>query len=203
MGKQLKILFVTTDLYPFCKAGGLGDVSRDLPRALSDMGCDVRIILPRHGAINETGGSLRLLRDNLKVNVLGEEILYRIKESRLYGDIPVYFVDKHRFFGSRSRLYSYPDDNLRFLFFCQAILEFLRSGADRIPDIIHCNDWQTALLPYFIKNEYAGAPKLNKIKTLLTVHNLTFQMGRDWWTVPRKKAETEKGGWRNLRKRKG
>ena len=203
MVKPLKILFVTTDLYPFCKAGGLGDVSRDLPRALFDMGCDVRIILPRHGAINEAEGGIKLLKDNLKVNVLGENIVYRIKESCLYGEIPVYFVDKHRFFGSRSRLYSYPDDNLRFLFFCQAVLGFLHTDADWIPDIIHCNDWQTALIPYLLKNEYAGDQELDKIRTLLTIHNLTFQMGRDWWTVPKKDADDGEVRLEEFAKKKG
>lgn len=203
MVKQLKILFVTTDLDPFCKFGGLGDVSRDLPRALFDMGCDVRIILPRHGAIDEAKNGIQLLRDNLKVEVMGEEIIYRIKESSLYGDIPVYFVDKHRFFGSRSRPYNYPDENLRYWFFCRAVLDFLDRGSDWVPDIIHCNDWHTGLIPYFLKEKYAIDPHLGKTRTLFTIHNLTFQMGRDWWTLPKKETDDGILGVETFARKKG
>ncbi len=189
MKKTPKILFVTTDLDPFCKAGGLGDVSRDLPRALSQMGYDVRIMMPRHGVINEKKYGIKLVQDNLKVDLADEEIIFRIKESQLDGRIPVYFIDKHRYFGSRSRLYAYADENKRFLFFCKAVLEAIKNLEEWTPDIIHCNDWHTGLIPYLIKTEYKKDEKIGKLKTLFTIHNLTFQMGHDWWTIPKRNKD--------------
>lgn len=203
MVKKLKILFVTTDLDPFCKSGGLGDVSRDLPRALFGMGCDVRIALPRHGMIDEEKHGLSLYEEGLRTEVMGEEIGYRIKTSRLCGEVPVYFIDKHRFFGSRSRTYNYPDENLRYWFFCQAVLEMVRGMEDWTPDIIHCNDWHTALIPYLLRREHASDPKLSRIRTLLTIHNLTFQMGRDWWTIPKKDADDGASPLQEFAKKKG
>ncbi|MFA6897364.1 MAG: glycogen/starch synthase [Patescibacteria group bacterium] len=193
MKKSLKILFVTTDLDPFCKVGGLGDVSRDLPKALREMGYDVRIMMPRHGIIDEKKNNIRLLRDGLSVDLPGEEIPFRIKQACLLSEVPVYFIDKHKYFGSRRSLYSYKDDNLRFLFFCKAALasvKYLEEGW--MPDIIHCNDWHTGLIPYLLKTEYAFDSRMKKIRTLLTIHNLTFQMARGWWTIAKKDVDDGK-----------
>ncbi|MFA7169477.1 MAG: glycogen synthase [Candidatus Paceibacterota bacterium] len=186
MKKFLKILFVTTDLDPFCKVGGLGDVSRDLPKALRNMGYDVRIIMPRHGVIDEEKHNITLIHDDLKVELPDEEIFFRLKKSYIEDKVPVYFVDKHKYFGSRSRLYGYDDENKRFLFFCKAVLASLQNLEGWMPDVVHCNDWHTGLIPYLIKTEYHNDAELKNLKTLFTIHNLTFQMGQDWWNVPKK-----------------
>lgn len=198
MKKSLKILFVTTDLEPFCKAGGLGDVSRDLPKALSKMGCDVRIMMPRHGVIDEQKNGIIIDQDNLKAELAGEEIVFRVKKSKLADEVPVYFIDKHKYFGSRSRLYGYEDENRRFLFFCRAVLAVIKTWGEWKPDIIHCNDWHTGLIPYFLKTEYADADNFKDTRTLFTIHNLTFQMGTDWWILPKKNRDDGKSdlsGW--------
>jgi starch synthase len=192
MKKPLKILFVTTDLEPFCKAGGLGDVSRDLPSALRKAGADVRIILPLHGAIDEKKHGISAGED-LRVCQGGEEVTFRVKEGRLGSGLPVYFIDKHKYFGGRSRLYGYEDENLRFSFFCKAVLAALDSWADWTPDVIHCNDWHTGLIPELLKKEYATRDRFLHTKTLFTIHNLTFQFGTDWWTIPKKERDTGKG----------
>lgn len=187
MRKNLKILFVTTDMDPFCKAGGLGDVSRDLPRALKRTGHDIRIIMPRHGVINEEKNGIKLVSGDLKVDLGKEKIPFELKSCVSEEEIPVYFIDKHKYFGSRSRLYGYDDENKRFLFFCKAVLESVKEMEEEwIPDVIHCNDWHTGLIPYFIKTEHKRDKDIKNIKTLFTIHNLTFQMGIDWWTVPKK-----------------
>jgi len=187
MKKSLKILFVTTDLDPFCKAGGLGDVSRDLPRALKKMGNDVRIMMPRHGLIDEGKNDIRPWKDGLSVDLLGEEVSFGVQTARLDGKVPVYFIEKHKFFGSRRSLYSYTDDNLRFFFFCKAVLEAIRDfGKEWRPDVIHCNDWHTALIPVLLRRDFGKDPAMKDIKTLLTIHNLAFQMENNWWTVPKK-----------------
>ncbi len=188
MKKKLKILFVTTDLDPFCKAGGLGDVSRDLPRALGELGCEVRVVMPRHGVIDEIRHHLTPSGAKFTVSSGGEEIRFAVKEARLDERLPVFFIEKHKYFGSRSRLYGYEDENRRFLFFCRAVLAWLRAG-DWTPDVIHCNDWHTGLIPQLLRTEYQDDPLLGGVRTLFTIHNLTFQMGRDWWNIPRRERD--------------
>lgn len=190
MQKPLRILFVTTDLPPFCKAGGLGDVSNSLPKAISEMGHDVRIMLPRHGVIDEKAHGIRLIRDNIMLKMKDDvEIVFRIKGSELDGKIPVYFIDKHKYFGGRNKLYGYEDANQRFMFFCFAVLKAIESMDDWTPDIIHCNDWHTGLIPYLLKAGFNRKEKFKKVKTLFTIHNLTFQMGQDWWKIEKGKQD--------------
>lgn len=190
MLKPLKILFVTTDLPPFCKAGGLGDVSNSLPKAISDMGHDVRIMLPRHGSIDEKAHDIKLVHDNIKLKIKNNtEVVFRIKGSKLDGKIPVYFVDKHKYFGGRSKLYGYEDENQRYMFYCFAVIQAIQNMEDWTPDIIHCNDWHTGLIPYLLKAGFNQKEKLKRIKTLFTIHNLTFQMGKDWWKIEKGKQD--------------
>jgi starch synthase len=192
MKKPLKILFVTTDLEPFCKAGGLGEVSRSLPEALRRSGADVRIVLPLHGIIDEKRHGF-FVEEGLSAPLSGENIAFRVKEGKLASGLPVFFIDKHKYFGSRSRLYGYADENFRYAFFCQAVLETLLSWDDWTPDVIHCNDWHTGLIPNLLRTEYAEKEKLQGVRTLFTIHNLTFQSGTDWWTVRRRDRDDGKG----------
>lgn len=190
MPKPLKILFVTTDLAPFSKAGGLGDVSKSLPKAMSGMGHDVRIVMPRHGVIDEKGHNIELIKDNLKVKMKDNvEIVFRTKRGNLTDKLPVYFIDKHKYFGSRSKIYGYEDDNQRFMFFSFAVLRAVENMDDWTPDIIHCNDWHTGLIPYLLKAGFNRNEKFKKVKTLFTIHNLTFQMGMDWWKIEKKEQD--------------
>ncbi len=190
MPKLLKILFVTTDLAPFSKAGGLGDVSRSLPKAISKMGHDVRIMMPRHGVIDEKSHTIELIKDNLKVKIKDNvEIVFRIKRGNLTDKLPVYFIDKHKYFGGRSKIYGYEDDNQRFMFFSFAVLKALEKMDDWMPDVIHCNDWHTGLVPYLLRAGFNRKEKFRKVKTLFTIHNLTFQMGMDWWKIGKKEQD--------------
>ncbi|MBW6441145.1 glycogen/starch synthase [Patescibacteria group bacterium] len=191
MPKPLKILFVTTDLPPFSKAGGLGDVSRSLPKAISKMGHDVRIIMPRHGVIDEENNSIKLIKADLKVRIdNNNKINFRIKKGILDNVLPVYFIDKYKYFGGRSKIYGYDDENQRFLFFCFSVFETIKNMEDSwVPDIIHCNDWQTGMIPYLLKTKFSEEEMFKKTKTLFTIHNLTFQMGKDWWAVDKKKQD--------------
>src|SRR5680860_274267 len=191
MPKPLKILFVTTDLPPFSKAGGLGDVSRSLPKALSKMGHEVRIIMPRHGVIDEEKHDIKLIKDDLKVKIDdSNKFNFRIKKGTLDNVLPVYFIDKYKYFGGRNKVYGYEDENQRFLFFCFAVFEAIRNMEDGwVPDIIHCNDWQTGMIPYLLKTEFLKEDLFKKTRTLFTIHNLTFQMGKDWWTIDEKSRD--------------
>ncbi len=190
MTRALKILFVTTDLSPFCKAGGLGDVSKSLPKALSKMGHDVRIIMPLHGVIDEKKHNIELVKDNLVAKIdENNEISFRIKKGWLVENLPVYFIDKYKYFRSRSRLYVYKDENQRFMFFCFAVLEAVRNMDSWVPDIIHCNDWHTGLIPYLLKTRFDKEKIFEKTRTLFTIHNLTFQFGRDWWKIDKREQD--------------
>ncbi|MCK5412955.1 MAG: glycogen synthase [Candidatus Pacebacteria bacterium] len=191
MSKPLKILFVTTDLPPFSKAGGLGDVSRSLPKALSKMGHDVKIIMPCHGVINEEKNDIKLIKEDLKVKIYNEnKINFRIKKGVLDQKLPVYFIDKYKYFRGRSKVYGYGDENQRFLFFCFSVFETIKNMEDSwVPDIIHCNDWHTGMIPYLLKTKFSKEEKFKKTRTIFTIHNLTFQMGKDWWTIDKKEKD--------------
>ncbi len=168
----MKVLFCTSEAVPFAKTGGLADVSSALPAALAERGCDVCLALPRYGSIPLAG--LRTV-GTVEVPVRGERVKGTIYEGRLpASDIPVWFVDQPRWF-DRKEFYGeggqdYPDNLARFTFVCRAILAWVRQTHWR-PDLIHCNDWQTALIPVLVKTEQQEAA----ISTLLTVHNLAYQ----------------------------
>ncbi len=168
----MNVLFCTSEAVPFVKTGGLGDVSGALPVALKAAGCDVRLALPRYGAIPLEG--LRPL-STVSVPVRGELVSGTICEGHLPEKaIPVWFVDQPRWF-DRQGLYGeggqdYPDNLARFTFFCRAILAWMRQGRWR-PEVIHCNDWQTALIPVLLSTELQALG----IPTLLTIHNLAYQ----------------------------
>jgi len=190
MPKPLKILFVTTELSPFCKGGGLGDVSRSLPKALSKVGHDVKIIVPRHGIIDEERHKIKLLKDNLKVKIQkNTEINFRIKKANLTNKVSVYFIDKYKYFGGRNKIYGYKDENQRFMFFNYAVFEAIKEMDGWVPDIIHCNDWQSGLIPYLLRTKFHKEEIFKKTKTLFTIHNLTFQFGKDWWTIDKKEQD--------------
>lgn len=187
MSKPLKILFITTEMEPFCKAGGLGDVSQSLPKALVKMGHDVKVIMPLHGVIDEEKHKIKLIEKDLKVRIdQDNKINFRVKRGCLTENLPIYFIDKYRYFRSRGKIYGYDDGSQRFMFFCFAALKTIEKIDSLQPDIIHCNDWQTGLIPYLLKTKFNNKNKFRKIKTLFTIHNLTFQMQKDWWTVKKK-----------------
>ncbi|MDF1498449.1 MAG: glycogen/starch synthase [Patescibacteria group bacterium] len=190
MPKSLKILFVTTELSPFCKGGGLGDVSRSLPKALSKVGHDVKIIVPRHGIIDEEKHKIKLLKDNLKVKIQkNTEINFRIKKANLTNKVSVYFIDKYKYFGGRNKIYGYKDENKRFMFFNYAVFEAIKEMDGWVPDIIHCNDWQSGLISYLLRTKFHKEEIFKKTKSLFTIHNLTFQFGKNWWEINKKEQD--------------
>ena len=142
--KKKKILFVSAEVFPFAKVGGLADVAGSLPKSLLQMGCDVRIAMPRYKNIES---EMKYIKDfpveigpRLETCIIKEGKI-RFKNGNENKVIPVYFVDNHHYF-NRQNVYSYYDDEYRFAFFCKAILEMLPE-IDFKPDIIHCNDWHT------------------------------------------------------------
>lgn len=164
----MKILFASAEAYPLAKVGGLGDVAGSLPKDLALLGHDVRIVMPRYGMI--PAPKEERARFNVRLPNGAHDV--GIVEARL-GDVPVYLLDKPDLY-DRPKVYEYDDDGKRFGFFCKAILG-LPPAADFWPDLIHLNDWHTALVPAFLRASDGGDERLRRIGTVFTIHNLLHQ----------------------------
>ena len=174
--RKLRIVYATAEAAPFVKTGGLGDVAGSLPRALVEQGCKVIVMLPKYGTIPwEYVEKMEHVCD-FYLN-LGWRNEYCGLERLEKDGVEFYFVDNERYF-KRERPYGYFDDGERFAFFSKAITESLQY-LDRIAgfttDVLHCNDWQTALAPVFLREFYQGLPVYENVKTMFTVHNVKFQ----------------------------
>ncbi|MBQ8108770.1 MAG: glycogen synthase GlgA [Clostridia bacterium] len=169
----MKILFATSECVPFVKTGGLADVVGALPKELLKAGEDVRVILPLYKAI---GPEWREQMQHLLyfyVN-LGWRRQYVGIETMNYAGITFYFVDNEQYFG-RDYIYGMGgDEGERFAYFCRAVLEALPK-IDFIPDILHCHDWQTGLIPVLHKLQYKQLELFENIHTVYTIHNLQYQ----------------------------
>ncbi|MCS7251882.1 MAG: glycogen synthase [Anaerolineae bacterium] len=170
----MRILYVVAEAVPFIKVGGLADVAYGLPRALRAMGHDVRVILPRYRAINGSAYGLRSLCPPFPVPVglTGETRVVEAQISEAHG-VPTYFIWDEYYFG-RDRVYGYPDDPQRFVFFCRAVLSFIRH-IDWQPDILHGNDWHTGFLFLWLATAGRWDRFYRPIATVFTIHNMAYQ----------------------------
>ncbi len=168
-----KILFVTSEAAPFVRTGGLGDVARALPKSLIKQGYDVRVIMPLYEAISSDFKSLMRAKGNKIVTLSWREQYAGLLELTTVDGIKFYFVD-NEFYFKRSGLYGHFDDAERFAFFSRAVLE-LMPLLDFEPDVLHCNDWHTALVPVFLDAFYREEKMYKDIKTVFTIHNIKFQ----------------------------
>ncbi len=185
MSKPLNILFITSEAEPFSKTGGLADVSSALPKMIRELGHDIRIMTPRYGTISERKFKLHdviRLRE-IQIPVGTETKVASVNSSfisSLKAKVQVYFLaNKDMYY--RAGLYTdpksnkdYADNDERFIFFCRGVLETLKKLGWQ-PDIIHCNDWQSGLIPAYMKTIYKDEPTFKNIKTVFTVHNLGYQ----------------------------
>ncbi len=169
----MKVLFVTTEAEPFIKTGGLADVSYALPKALRKQGIDVRIIMPKYSDIpnNYITKMSQLASFGVKV---GWRNQYCGLQYLNYNGLPVYFVDNEYYF-KRAGSYGFYDDGERFAYFCMAVMESVKHMDDFIPDVIHCNDWQTGIIPLYMRDVYNNAPEFEKAHSVYTIHNLRYQ----------------------------
>ncbi len=155
MAGALKVLLASSEVVPFAKTGGLADVAGALPQALEELGVDVRVIMPKYASVK--------LKENF---------------GKLGKNVKVYFVENDGYF-ARPQLYGdkfgdYKDNLDRFAFFSRQVLERAKQENFR-PDIIHCNDWQTALVPVYLNTLYKYDPFFASTKTVFTIHNLAYQ----------------------------
>ncbi len=174
----MKIAFISPEVYPFAKTGGLADVSFSLPVALARKGHDVRIIMPRYYAIDKERFQLKLIHPSLQVPYGFEQKMAAIFMSSYVSDVLTYFIEYDNYFG-REGLYndvyrSYNDNADRFAFFSMAVMEALKK-IDFRPDVIHCNDWHTGLVPVYMKTLYSNDPFFMNSAAVMTIHNAGFQ----------------------------
>jgi starch synthase len=172
-GPPLRVLFIAAEGVPFVKTGGLADVIGALPKALRRLGHDVRVALPLYGRIDPERWGLETLADHLAVPMDDTHEQVLVRRGIMADDIPVYFIDAPRYF-QRENVYGYTDDGERFILFCRAVLEFARQ-LGWAPDILHCHDWHTAIVPNWTKTLYRDDPVLGDAATVFTIHNLAFQ----------------------------
>lgn len=173
----MKILFAASEAAPFAKTGGLADVAGSLPPAIASLGHEVTVIMPYYRQVERHASNFKLVATFLVPLGTWEERC-DVFEGRMGRDIIVYFIKKDIYY-DRPELYStaqtdYPDNAERFIFFSRAILELCRA-LNYSPDIIHCNDWQTGLVPLYLKTLYRRSEALYKTKAVFTVHNLGYQ----------------------------
>jgi starch synthase len=173
----MKVLIASPELYPFVKTGGLADVTGSLPKILKKLGIEARVILPKYKGMEEFGFPLRYRNYKISCQVSQAFIEAEIVESE-YDGVTAYLVEKDEYY-YRDYLFSTPDgdylDNAeRFTFFSKSILEAIKV-LDFVPDVLHCNDWETALVPFLLKTLHKDDPQLKDVATLLTIHNLGYQ----------------------------
>jgi len=169
----MKILIAAAEAVPFAKVGGLADVTGALPKALERLGHDVRVVIPKYQRIQDAKFNLELALPRLQVPMDDQLETASVKRGAIGEDVPVYLIDSERFF-DREGVYGYPDDDERFVFFSRAILEMLPELSWQ-PDVIHCNDWHTAIIPNWLETLYRDDPRYAGIATLFTIHNLAYQ----------------------------
>jgi starch synthase len=184
----VKVLFAVSECGPFAKSGGLADVAGSLPKELKSLGTDVRVIMPKYGTIADD-----FKADMKKIKEFTVPVGWRNQycgiEELSYEGVTYYFVDNEYYF-KREGFYGYYDDGERFAYFNRAVLEALEH-LDFYPDVLHCHDWHTAMIPFLLRMEYNKRKGYELIRTVFTIHNLQFQgifpretlgdlLGLDW-----------------------
>jgi starch synthase len=168
----VKVLFGVSECVPFVKSGGLADVAGSLPKELKRLGTDVRVMMPKYGTIPQAIREKMTKKHELIVSVGWREQYCGIEEY-VHDGITYYFIDNEYYF-KRDSLYGYFDDGERFAFFNRAVLEAVRM-LDYYPDVIHCHDWHTGMIPFLLKTEYQKKNGYGFMRTVFTIHNLGFQ----------------------------
>ena len=168
------VAFIGPECYPFVKTGGLGDVMYALPRALAKLNCDVKVLLPRYRCIPRQWQDKMVYRGSFMMDLCSDGRSFYVGIMEYVWEGVVYdFIDNEDFFSYGKPYTNLVDDIPRFCFFGKAALAAL-NYLDWIPDVIHCHDWQAALVPVYLRTLFAATP-LSNAKTVLTIHNLRFQ----------------------------
>ncbi|KMQ51083.1 Glycogen synthase [Chitinispirillum alkaliphilum] len=197
MGKRLKILFVISEMDPYAKVGGLGDVASSLPKALRGMGHDVRVVIPRYGFIDLDHHKAKQFFQSMGVWMGDREEWCSVYKAQSADNVPVYMIE-HGLYFHREGLYhdnsmnDYDDNPRRFAFFTRAALQ-LAKDMNFKPDVVHANDWQTSLASGYLKIWHWNDPVLGNAASLLTLHNVAYQ-----GIYPKVHYEYAGLGWQNF-----
>ena len=168
------VAFIGSECHPFVKTGGLGDVMYALPRELARLNCDVRVILPRYACIPQEYQDKMVYRGEFYMDLGNTGRNYYVGIMEYVNDGVVYdFIDNQEFFSSGNPYLNLVDDIPRYCFFSKAALAAL-NYMNWIPDIVHCHDWQAALVPVYLRTLFKDSP-VGRAKSILTIHNLRFQ----------------------------
>lgn len=171
---KMQIVFASAECAPFVKTGGLGDVAGSLPAALVRAGAEVIVMVPKYATIKDEYKSQMQHFSDFYVS-LGWRNEYCGLEKLEHDGVTYMFIDNERYF-ARDYPYGFFDDGERFAFFSKAITESLQHLPEGFEcDILHCNDWQTALAPVFLREFYQGLPLYDRVKTVFSIHNVAFQ----------------------------
>ncbi len=176
----MNIVYLTTEAVPFAKTGGLADVCGTLPRRIAELGHQATVIMPAFRGIRDTGLPIETTDISFAIPLADRKLMgARLLKGHLPdSDVPVWFIDQPQYF-DREFLYGtaagdYPDNAERFTFFCRAAIQaMVRLGWSA--DIVHCNDWQSGLVPALMKWESTSSPSLARAASLITIHNLAYQ----------------------------
>ena len=172
--KKMQIVFASAECAPFVKTGGLGDVAGSLPAALVRAGAEVIVMVPKYATIKDEYKSQMKHFSDFYVS-LGWRNEYCGLDKLEHDGVTYMFIDNERYF-ARDYPYGFFDDGERFAFFSKAITESLQHLPEGFEcDILHCNDWQTALAPVFLREFYQGLPLYDRVKTVFSIHNVAFQ----------------------------
>jgi starch synthase len=173
----MRVALVASEVAPFAKTGGLADVAGSLPKALQELGCDVKVFMPKYSTIDEAKYDLHYEYGvgEIPVRVAGVAWPVHIQRTVLPGStVEVYFVDCPHFFHRGTIYTADPDEGLRFVLLCKAVIETLQR-LQWAPDVVHCNDWQASLLPLLIKDNYQWDMLFRDTASLLSIHNIGYQ----------------------------
>jgi starch synthase len=186
-----RVAHIASEVDPFSKTGGLASVLGSLPRAQRALGVDTIIITPYYEqGIDTEIFRLERIGEPEEVEVepgVFESVAFR--EGRLGEEqVPVYFIESKKYFGSRKKFYGAKNDNARFLFFDIAAL-FLLKKIGFQPTVIHCHDWHAGLIPFLLQTRFKADPAWSGVATLFTIHNLSFQLGHDWYDIPPEESD--------------
>jgi len=177
-GDKLKIVFVCSEAVPFAKTGGMADVLGSLPRAISRLGHDVSLIIPRYGTIDMDKFKLKKIPGNIEVSIGGKREKGTVYQSSAIKGVRTYLLDNPDYY-NRAQLYGTPkgdylDNDMRFAFFSRGALEIIRKLSLR-PDVVHCHDWQTGLIPVYMRTHEELMNEFDSCRVFYTVHNLAYQ----------------------------
>lgn len=184
MPKKLKIALISSEIAPFSKTGGLADVASALPKAIKQLGHKIIAITPFYGLIDKNKFKFEKIASDLSLTIdKNTKVKVNFWLNKNDADFPIYFVDIPEFFSGVDSIYKTKFENQKFLIFDLACLKLLKY-LDFKPNIIHCHDWHSGLIPQFLKEKNLKDSFFKETKTIFTMHNLIFQFGQNWWEIP-------------------